>query len=211
MRPFLPTTSSLIIAVICCGNISPSAVQSAPPRRTPRSVAHVAVSVDLTYCRSPNHKKTPLFKIAAQCGFSKLSRFIESPKRYRVGHSPPALHNQPKRICLAAALDVALRALPQFESPHSPAKIAQSQPTNSTDNLRYWFNRETAVIATVKPNDAQWPKPALTHQQDNTLEHQNNSWIFFVTSPDLSDHWYWLLVPRVTADGNVLVRLISER
>ena len=189
----------------------------------------MAFAIDLpanfNHCRTPNAGSTDASFVIGTHGLEKLTNFIESsdpssklfPSQARSLASYEPLDARARieaaqAVCVDAALDLALHALPHDHSNASPFASARAREHKDVIgcNMRCWFNRETAVVALLESSERRWPRPSEIDVEQ--LTQSSSSWLFFLSSPDLSDAWTWISVPkRALPDGTVRVRVWSER
>ena len=122
---------------------------------------------------------------------------------------PPRAHRYPqlstffaRRVCYAAAIDLALRAIELASGTEMPRSLARERSPRC--DVHCWFNRPTALIADAGLDPDSWPEPPPTPP--------GRWWLFFLASPDLGNHWTWVAVrEQLSPDDRTQVMLWSER
>ena len=94
-----------------------------------------------------------------------------------------------------------MRSLDLASGRESPTDVARARGLPC--DVRCWFDRPTAIIADATLDPDAWPDPPTVPP--------GRWWLFFLASPDLGDHWYWVAVAERLEGGHATILLWSER
>lgn len=146
----------------------------------------------------PAHFEQRAAALLARDGLSATSTFFPT------GEAQEQELRYPGRVCAEEAMVLAVDALVASAAPESLSDVSKTLGLPECE-ARCYFNRRTSLFGLVADSESHMSSRLLPLPPSGARVSQ--SWVFFLSVPDLGEHGYWAIVSR---DGSGVVTLAQN-